>query len=145
MLFRLICVIDDDADCLKLIGHYLKKALPKGVPTALFKDPLLAQEWLATNSPLIMLCDLEMDGRNGFHFLKQLKTREPLTPVILLTGHGNRSALESAVKLGADDFIVKPIMPDDLMHSVNFFVQRASRWRSTVEGLAKLQTAKKIQ
>ncbi len=128
-----VCVIDDDADCLILLERYLKKALPSGVRIILFKDPLLAQEWLATNSPLILLCDLDMDGIDGFQLLKQLKSRQPLTPVVLITSHGTRSALESAIKRGADDFIAKPFTPSELSETIAYLVKRSARWRSTIE------------
>jgi DNA-binding NtrC family response regulator len=60
----------------------------------------------------VILSDIQMPGLNGFELLKELKGRTPDTTVIFITGHGHIAGAVEAIKLGAYDYITKPI--DDL-------------------------------
>jgi DNA-binding NtrC family response regulator len=60
----------------------------------------------------MILSDIQMPGLNGIELLKELKGRSPDTTVIFITGHGHIAGAVEAIKLGAYDYILKPI--DDL-------------------------------
>ena len=60
----------------------------------------------------VILSDIQMPGLNGIELLKELKGRSPDTTIIFITGHGHIAGAVEAIKLGAYDYIVKPI--DDL-------------------------------
>ena len=60
----------------------------------------------------LILSDIQMPGLDGFELLKELKGRAPDTLVIFITGHGHIAGAVEAIKLGAYDYITKPI--DDL-------------------------------
>lgn len=60
----------------------------------------------------VVLSDIQMPGLNGIELLKELKGRNPETMVIFITGHGHIEGAVEAIKLGAYDYITKPI--DDL-------------------------------
>jgi DNA-binding NtrC family response regulator len=60
----------------------------------------------------VILSDIQMPGLNGIELLKELKGRSPETIVIFITGHGRIEGAVEAIKLGAYDYITKPI--DDL-------------------------------
>jgi DNA-binding NtrC family response regulator len=60
----------------------------------------------------VILSDIQMPGLNGFELLKELKGRTPDAAVIFITGHGHIAGAVEAIKLGAYDYITKPI--DDL-------------------------------
>ena len=63
----------------------------------------------------LVISDLMMDGMDGFGVLKAVKEITPLTRVIILTGYGDmRSAIE-AMRLGADDFLLKPVEVEELL------------------------------
>jgi DNA-binding NtrC family response regulator len=60
----------------------------------------------------VVLSDIQMPGLNGIELLKELKGRAPNTTIIFITGHGHIAGAVEAIKLGAYDYITKPI--DDL-------------------------------
>ncbi len=60
----------------------------------------------------LILSDIQMPGLNGIELLKELKGRSPDTAIIFITGHGHIDGAVEAIKLGAYDYITKPI--DDL-------------------------------
>lgn len=68
----------------------------------------------------IILCDLEMPRIDGFKFLGMLKSRPDLkdTPVILLTGRGDRELKIKGLELGASDYITKPFDAEELVARV---------------------------
>lgn len=78
--------------------------------TALDGDQALAK--LQGERFRVILSDIQMPGVNGLELLRELKGRSPDTPVIFITGHGHIDDAVEAIKLGAYDYITKPI--DDL-------------------------------
>ncbi|MBI4797028.1 MAG: sigma-54-dependent Fis family transcriptional regulator [Deltaproteobacteria bacterium] len=57
----------------------------------------------------VILSDIQMPGVDGLDLLRELKGRSPDTPVIFITGHGHIDGAVEAIKLGAYDYITKPI------------------------------------
>jgi len=78
------------------------------------------------SSPVdIILCDLEMPRIDGFKFLNMLKSRPDLqdTPVIMLTGMGDRELKIKGLQQGASDYITKPFDPDELVARVKIHLK----------------------
>ena len=106
-----ILVVDDDP----LSRDFLAEAL-----RTLRYEPIAAAcavEGLALfhkEAPDLVLSDLKMPGTDGIQFLQQIKKASPETPFVLLTAHGTVEAAVSAMKLGAADFLLKPIAPEAL-------------------------------
>lgn len=61
------------------------------------------------DTPDIVLLDVRLDGMNGLDLLKKLKTMNPQVPVIMISGHSGISEAVEAMKLGAYDFLEKPL------------------------------------
>lgn len=66
----------------------------------------------------VILLDLAMPGIDGLEILKRIKSGHPDAEVIILTGHGSIQAGVEAMKLGAEDFIEKPVDIQDLMKKI---------------------------
>jgi len=64
----------------------------------------------------IILSDLRMPGMDGIELLKQIKKLTPDTVVIMITGFGTIETAVRAIKLGAHDFLIKPVVPETLEH-----------------------------
>lgn len=75
----------------------------------LIQDPKTAVKRLEEIHTNIVVLDLHMPEMNGFELYKAIKNRFPNLPVIFLTGDSSEEHLVEGLKLGADDFIVKPI------------------------------------
>lgn len=85
----------------------------------------------------IVITDLMMPGTDGFGVLKAVKKLAPLTSVIILTGYADMLAAIDALRLGADDFTIKPCEVEELV----FRIRRCLEKRS----LLQLLTEQKLQ
>ncbi len=74
---------------------------------------------IETLSPDIVLLDIWMPGMDGIETLKEIKNEYPNLPVIMITGHGTIEAAVDATKLGAFDFLEKPLSIDRVIVTIN--------------------------
>ena len=135
-----ILVVEDELDILQLIAHNLKSA---------DFDVLTAQEGYEALSvaknhlPQLIILDLMIPGLDGFEVCKELK-RSPVTkdiPVLMLTARGEEVDRIVGLELGADDYVVKPFSPRELILRVRAILRRhapeeksITRWQR--DGLA---------
>jgi two-component system, NtrC family, response regulator AtoC len=104
-----VLVVDDDV----LVCESLKEMLLlEGFNADAVLDGQAALAKIKEDHYQVVLSDIQMPGLNGLELLKELKGRSPDTTVIFITGHGHIAGAVEAIKLGAYDYIVKPI--DDL-------------------------------
>ncbi len=128
-----ILIVDDDTlvcdslqEMLTLEGYKVDTALSATAALAKMKEDTF---------PLI-LSDIQMPGMNGIDLLKEIKGLDPEALVVFITGHGHIDGAVEAIKLGAYDYITKPI--DDLRLKVT--IQRAleqSKLLASYESLKK--------
>jgi len=114
---RTILVVDDSADTREMYGSYLGYR-GYGVLTA--PDGDAAVQTAMVQRPDVIVMDLAMPRLNGIsavHRLKQdARTRD--IPVIILTGYAFRAIQQGALEAGADVFLTKPCLPEDLAAEV---------------------------
>jgi DNA-binding NtrC family response regulator len=67
----------------------------------------------------LVISDLRMGSQTGIELLTWWRERAPVTPFILLTAYGTVDTAVAAMKLGAADFVMKPVDPEQLLHLVN--------------------------
>ena len=104
-----ILIVDDDA----LVCESLKEMLTlEGFSADGVLDGQSALAKIQDDNYQVILSDIQMSGLNGIELLKELKGRSPETTVIFITGHGHIAGAVEAIKLGAYDYITKPI--DDI-------------------------------
>lgn len=127
-----IMVVDDDRDTLRLIAHHLRQHFDGTVQVFEEQDPTAAAELAKNHQIDIVVTDLDMTDVNGFHLLKIVKSKDPLTQVVILTAHDSLNAIRSAFTMGADEFITKPVQPKDLFETVDYLSRRLARWKSTL-------------
>lgn len=102
-----ILIIDDDEAVRDSIALYLEEA-DYDILQAEDGDKGLALFFEET--PDIVLCDLRMPNMDGISVLKELSTRSPDTPIIVISGAGVMSDVVEALRLGASDYFIKPIV-----------------------------------
>ena len=76
----------------------------------------------------IVLTDLKMPGLSGIELLPMIKTSDPETVIIVMTGFSTVTTAVEAMKLGATDFIPKPFTPDEVMDAVETAIVKAKGW-----------------
>lgn len=118
MVNPLILVVDDDASQRRLIEFWLKE---EGYEVVTATDGNAGLQVFTEKSPALMIADIRMPGLSGLDLLGRVKAVNPDTPVILVTAFGTVGDAVDAMKLGASDYVLKPLNADEL--KVN--VQRA--------------------
>lgn len=101
-----LLIVDDD----RLVCESLKEMLTlEGYTADAVFDGEAALARLREGQYQLVLSDIQMPGLNGIELLKELKGRAPDTTIIFITGHGHIDGAVEAIKLGAYDYITKPI------------------------------------
>jgi DNA-binding NtrC family response regulator len=67
----------------------------------------------------LIITDLKMPDISGIEVIKEIKQKQPDVPVIMITGYPSVSTAVEAIKLGADDYIPKPLKPDEILRAVD--------------------------
>ncbi|MCI0362149.1 MAG: sigma-54 dependent transcriptional regulator, partial [Planctomycetaceae bacterium] len=80
----------------------------------LAENPEQAMAFLDDSIELV-ISDLRMGENSGVDLLRLWKNRRPATPFIIVTAHGDVTSAVEAMKLGADDYLTKPVNPDELL------------------------------
>ncbi len=112
---RKILVVDDEPAIREMLRGFLET---KGYGARAAADGEEALRLIHQERPHTVLLDLRMPGLSGLDTLAQIKELDPRIPVILMTGHGTVDAAVAAMKLGAEDFLTKPVHLADLLRTV---------------------------
>jgi DNA-binding response OmpR family regulator len=109
-----ILIAEDDP----LIGSFLEKGLrASGFSTFLASDGEKAQRLGLTDEFDLLILDMGLPGREGFHVLQELRSRGRTLPVLVLTGRRERDAV-MCLEAGADDYMTKPFHFEELLARV---------------------------
>jgi two-component system NtrC family response regulator len=115
MARELILVVDDDASQRRLIEFWLKE---EGYSVATESDGDAGLRAFEEKSPALVVADIRMPGLNGLDLLGRIKAISSDSPVILITAFGTVSDAVGAMKLGAADYVLKPLNPEELKLNV---------------------------
>ena len=129
-----VLVVDDERAVRVALDVNLTKA---GHTVSLADTGERALDALRTSSVDAILTDLMMPGMGGMELLAEVKRSWPLTQVIMMTGHGTVERAVEAMRLGAHDFVIKPIAKAELLA----ILDRALRERALHEQVEQLQAA----
>jgi two-component system nitrogen regulation response regulator NtrX len=111
-----ILVVDDEERIRQSLNGILKD---EGYEVVESKDGAQALKQLESDPPDLVLLDIWMPGMDGMEVLERMKGQVPNLPVIMISGHGNIELAVKAVKLGAYDFIEKPLSLEKVLLAVN--------------------------
>lgn len=126
-----ILVVDDERAVRVALEVNLSKA---GHIVSLADSAERAIEIMRTQDVDAVLTDFMMPGLNGIELLATIKEHWPLTQVVLMTGHGTVERAVEAMRLGAHDFVIKPVGRDELLA----ILDRALRERGLHQQVARL-------
>lgn len=115
-----ILVVDDDKNICEVIKMYLENS---GYNVKVANDGREAQETFVSYKPDLVLLDVMLPYIDGIDVLKWIR-RDNETPVIMITAKGETFDKVLGLELGADDYIVKPFEPKELMARVKAVLRR---------------------
>ncbi|HKW77977.1 MAG TPA: response regulator transcription factor [Candidatus Limnocylindria bacterium] len=120
-----VLVVDDEQDVRALVGTALEYA-PVDVVLLEAGDGDEALRKMRGERPDIVVLDLALPGRDGFSVLEELR-RESMLPVIVLTARGLEHDKIRGLELGADDYMVKPFSPRELVLRIQSVLRRTAQ------------------
>lgn len=123
-----VLVIDDELPVLKAIKAVLSHEKMKVTCASSSKDALALFE---TQDFDLILLDIIMPGQDGFSLLKELRNRQILTPVILLSGRDEDTAQVEGLSLGADDYMTKPFSKTVLVSKIRAIIRRTQLYTAS--------------
>ena len=111
-----LLLIDDEKAIVRVLSISLKSD-GYDVVTAYSGEEGL--EVFQRESPDIVLTDIKMPGMDGLEVTERIKARCPWTPVVVITGYPCIDTAKQAVRLGAFNYLTKPLGPDEVMKAAN--------------------------
>lgn len=121
-----IVIVEDEPSISEVVSLYLRRA---GYDVSCFSDGLNALNALIEQLPDLIILDLMLPGLDGFTLTRNLRDKSDV-PIILLTSRREESDRIAGLELGADDYVVKPFSPQELVSRVRAVLRRT---RSNIE------------
>jgi DNA-binding response OmpR family regulator len=123
---RRALVVEDDPDIVELLAHYLKA---EGFAVDATQDGRKGLERLRAEAYQLVVLDLQLPGMDGLSLCAEIrrdrKTKD--VPVIMLTARGDEADRIVGLEMGADDYVVKPFSPKELVARVRALFRRLER------------------
>ena len=124
-----ILVIDDDIELCELLTDYLS---PEGFEVETVNDGERGAERALTGGHGLVILDVMLPGMNGFDVLRKIRERSKI-PVIMLTARAQTEDRIQGLEAGADDYLVKPFSPKELVLRVKAVLKRSESGPGSVE------------
>ena len=118
-----ILICDDDELLVDLLQYRLGA---RGFDVVVARDGGEAVALAKSESPDAIVLDAMMPVMDGYQVLRQLRAEEGLasTPIVMLTARRQEQDVVGALQLGADDYIVKPFIPEELMTRLSRLIEK---------------------
>lgn len=109
-----ILVVDDEKDVKELFEQRFRKEIKEGILRFAFAfsgEDALKYLYKNNHEAVLILSDINMPGMSGLELLKHIKQKYEKPPpiVMMITAYGDKENHDEAMKLGADDFLTKPV------------------------------------
>jgi len=137
-----ILIVDDDRSLRKMLAFVLGKE-GYGVEEAV--NGVDALKKLKGRNFDLVISDIRMPDLNGIELLKKIKTHDPEMPVIMITAYATTNDAIEAMKLGAEDYIMKPFSLEELKIIINKSLHKKNIERENVELKEKLSDKEKFE
>lgn len=112
-----ILIVDDNQDTVHILSVILGQG---GYPTFAAKDGIEALQKIREEAPALVLLDIMMPKLDGFGVLEAMRADPGMSqiPVLMISAKVDRASKARSIALGAKDYIVKPINPDEILLKV---------------------------
>ncbi|MEM6987651.1 MAG: response regulator [Pseudomonadota bacterium] len=119
-----ILLVDDDHD---VLGAYARFLRLNAMQVTVADQPSRALHVLNEQPLDLVITDLRMPSMSGLEFAKSVRATNPLLPILFISGYAKLTDVVTAMRLGAIDFVEKPIEPDLLLQQVQDIIAPRQR------------------
>ena len=139
---KTIAIVEDERDIAELVSFHLER---EGFNTIIFQDGDSFLAYIERNICDFLVLDLMLPSVNGLEILKTLRSREATAhlPVLILTARSSETDRVLGLELGADDYLVKPFSPRELVARVKAILRRQGKEDPSLIQLGDLEIHRK--
>jgi DNA-binding response OmpR family regulator len=122
---KVVAIVDDEEDIVNLVSHHVKREGYKVKEFHNGRDFLLFLESIV---PDLVILDIMLPGIDGLEVCRMLKNRSRTSsiPIIMLTAKASEADVVVGLEIGADDYIVKPFSPREMVARVKSLLRRVN-------------------
>ena len=124
-----LLIVDDNKQITSILEEYAKK---EGYKTVIAYDGIEAMEKFQSENPDIILLDVMMPKKDGFSVCREIRQNSNV-PIIMVTARGEDYERIMGLEIGADDYIVKPFSPGEVMARIKAIMRRITRDESQAQ------------
>ncbi len=118
-----ILIADDNRDITDVLANYVKK---EGYEPIVASDGLMAVDYFNKYKPVCVLLDVMMPKEDGYEVCRKIRAISDV-PVIIITARGEDFERIMGLDIGADDYIVKPFSPSEVMARIRAVLRRMTK------------------
>ncbi len=135
-----LLIIDDDLDMCTLLSRFLTK---NGYDVATAHSATTGLSTFKEEKSDIVLCDFRLGDKDGKDVLAEIKKQSPQTIVVIITGYSDIKTAVDVIKMGAYDYITKPLIPDEVLQVLSDAIDAPRREHNPIVDLEASKTGGK--
>jgi DNA-binding NtrC family response regulator len=132
-----LLVVDDESKMRRVLQLFFEDS---GYSVAQAENGEEALQTLDSVRPDLVICDMRMPRMNGMELLQRVKQKSPDLPVIIMTAYGEVKTAVEAMKLGAENYVTKPLDMEELRILVSRAMERSSLIKENLQLRAELDS-----
>ncbi|MBI4830088.1 MAG: sigma-54-dependent Fis family transcriptional regulator, partial [Candidatus Lindowbacteria bacterium] len=132
-----ILVVDDEAKMRRVLQMFFEE---DGSAVDSAENGEEALEKINSSRPDLVICDMRMPKMNGLELLRNIKTASPELPVIIMTAYGEVKTAVEAMKLGAENYVTKPLDMEELRILAVRAIEKRSLIKENIQLRAELDS-----
>ena len=131
-----ILIADDNKDITDILSAYVEK---EGYVPVVAADGAEAVNMFNKYNPVLVLLDVMMPYKDGYQVCREIREKSEV-PIILITARGEDFERIMGLDIGADDYIVKPFSPSEVMARIRAILRRVNRGNSDDKNVLNIST-----
>lgn len=141
MRLSMIFILEDEKDLAQLVAYHLGK---EGFQTRIYQDGRIAYQAISKEIPDLIILDLMLPGIGGLEICRLMRAQETSKkiPILILTAKGEEIDRVVGFEMGADDYMVKPFSPRELILRVKAILKRIQPSQQEVSELLRIDNLK---
>ena len=130
-----VLAVDDDPSIRQMIADYLGD---NDIRVTGLESGLQIEQAMAGDFVDLLLLDLKLPGEDGMKIAQNIRAKSDI-PIIMLTGRKDEADRVMGLELGADDYLVKPFSPRELLARIRALLRRSRLHETVADGLARIR------